>query len=346
MISDKVHEKRLLKKDVVIVTDYYDNGSAKERSSDHSRADDVKSGVILAKKYYMHGKLLHQETEFNPGMLYSFIFPKTDDGKVQCPNCGGTGEDAVFSDGCPYCGAFYNMEYQSELLGGREHSDYVVQERKNLLFPLILIMLVCMSVGSFITVTTGRTSTIFDYGKGALIGAIVGGIIYLIYAASKSKSALTSKEIRKKYEQDLVMTRFKNDLSANGLTMSSFANNLNLGLRDYYFGSESEETKNIIDFDVLDYRGQNLIRQDGKVLVSTDLSIRLVSGDGEKVWADEQVKRVRLIKSAKAGVKQKAGLNITKCPYCGASIDLTERKCSYCGTPFLYERPLNIDSVT
>ncbi len=101
-----------------------------------------------------------------------------------------------------------------------------------------------------------------------------------------------------------------------------------------------------IDHGLLMKAVQNLIRQDGKVLVSTDLSIRLVSGDGEKVWAEESLKRVRLIKSEKAGVKQRAGLNITKCPYCGASIDLTERKCSYCGTPFLYERPLNIDSVT
>ena len=50
MISDKVQEQRLRQKNTVIVTDYYDNGAARTRSSDHTKADDVRSGVILAKK--------------------------------------------------------------------------------------------------------------------------------------------------------------------------------------------------------------------------------------------------------------------------------------------------------
>ena len=68
MISDKVQEQRLRQKNTVIVTDYYDNGAARTRSSDHTKADDVRSGVILAKKYFLRGKMVHQETEFNPGM--------------------------------------------------------------------------------------------------------------------------------------------------------------------------------------------------------------------------------------------------------------------------------------
>ena len=321
MISDKVHEQRLQKKDALIETDYYDRGAVRIRRSDHTKTDDVNSGVILKKKYYMHGKLMHQETEFNPGMLYSFIFPATEDGRVQCPNCGGIGEDALFADGCPYCGAFYNMDYQKELPGGRDHSDYVVQERKGLLLPLVLIMAVCIVAGMIITVTTGRTSTVFDYGKGALIGGIAGGVIYLIYSGMKYRASLTSKEVKKKHEQDIVMERFLRDLQANG-------------------------TRNIIDFDVLDYRGQNLTAQDGKVYVTTDVSIRLVSGEKDKVWSDETVKRIRLKKSGHAGLHQKAGLNLVKCPFCGASIDLQAKRCSYCGTAFLYERPLNIESVS
>ena len=331
MISDKVQEQRLRQKNTVIVTDYYDNGAARTRSSDHTKADDVRSGVILAKKYFLRGKMVHQETEFNPGMLYSFVFPVLDNGQIRCPNCGGTGENALFEEGCPYCGAYYNMEYQSELLGSRDHSDYVIEERKVILIPLLLIM------------------TVFDYGKGALIGGIIGGLVFLCYAVHKYRAALTQQEITKKREQDVILTRFHRDLAANGLTMGEFANCLNLGLRDYYFGSESSETRNIIDFDVLDYRGQNLTSQDGKVYITTDVSIRLVSaensGEKEKVWSDEAVKRIRMRKSDRAGTGQKGGLNIVKCPYCGASIDLTARRCSYCGTAFLYERPLNIESV-
>lgn len=346
MISDKVHEQRLQKKNAVIVTYYYDQGAVKIRSSDYSKAENVRSGVILAKKYYLDEKMLHQETEFNPSLLYSFVFPALEDGRVQCPNCGGVGEDALFSDGCPYCGAFYNMDYQTELPGSREHNDYVLQEKKSLLFPLVLIMAVCIAVGTFITATTGRTSTVFDYGKGALIGGIVGGVIYLLYSAGKNRAALTLEEISKKNAQDIVLRRFLSDLQENGLTMATFFNNLNLGLRDYYFGSDSDETKNIIDFDVLDYRDQNLARQDGKVYVSTDVFIRLVSEDKGRIWSDETVKRIRMKKSEQSGIVQKAGVNIVKCPFCGSSIDLQAKRCSYCGTAFLYERPLNIESVS
>ncbi len=346
MVNDKIHEQRLKKMDVVISTDYFDNGSSKTRCSDHSRSDDVSSGVILAKKYFLHGKLLHQETEFNPGLLYSFVFPTLENGKVRCPNCGGIGENALFSEGCPYCGAFYNMEYQSELLGRRDHSDYVIQEQKGPFLPLIMIIAVCMFAGMFYTVTTGRTSTIFDYGKGALIGSIIGAVIYLIYSANKSKAALTSKEIKKKHEQDIILERFQRDLKENSLTMSAFANNLNLELRDYYFGSDTDKTRNIIDFDILDYRGQNLFKQDNYVFINTDISIRLISRDEEKICVEEANKRIRLKKSKNAGLTTRAGLNITKCPYCGASIDMTTKKCSYCGTTFSYERPLYIDNIS
>ena len=346
MISDTLHERRLKLRDAAIVTDYYDNGAVKSRSSDHTRTDDVTSGVILAKKYYLHGELLHQETEFNPGMLYSFVFPQTQDGKIKCPNCGGVGENALFADGCPYCGAFYNMQYQSETLGKNEHSDYVIARRTRLLLPPVLILAVSIAIGMFMTVSTGRTATIFDYGKGAILGAAAGGLIYLVYAAFRSRAALTSEEMRKKHEQDLVLERFRKDLADHDLTVDTFVNCLSLGLRDYYYGSESEETADIIDFDILNYRDQQCILQDGNIYVNTGISIRYVRTDGEKIWSKETQKRIRLKKSGHTGQGAKAGLNITTCPYCGASIDLTAKKCSYCGTAFVYERVLCVESVS
>ena len=132
----------------------------------------------------------------------------------------------------------------------------------------------------------------------------------------------------------------------NALTMDTFVNCLCLGLRDYYYGSESEKTADITDFDILGYRDQQCMMQDRNVYVTTDVSVRFVRTDGEKVWSKETQKRIRLKKSAHGGQGAKAGLNITTCPYCGASIDLVEKKCSYCGTAFAYERALNIESVS
>ena len=346
MISDKAQEARLRNKNAVVETDYYDNGSAKVRRSDHTRTDDVVSGVILAKKYFLNGDLAHQETEFNPGMLYSFVFPVLSSGEVQCPNCGGTGENALFADGCPYCGAFYNMQYQTEELARRNHSDYVLAERKSLLLPLILIMSVSILAGVLIFMTTGRTSTPFDFAKGVLIGAIAGGLIYLAYSIFRSRTSLTSEEVRKKREQDITLERFREGLTENGLTMGEFVNSLNLGLRDHYFGSEADDTQNIIDFDVLDYRDQQIFRQEGKVYAQVDAAIRLVSADDGKVNSNETVKRIRMRKSDRTGPALKAGMNIVSCPFCGAAIDLATGSCSYCKTPFRHDRPLNIEKVT
>ena len=346
MISDKLHEQRLRDKDAVIVTDYFDGGSTKRRSSDHSSADDIRAGVILAKKYYLHGKLRHQETEFNPGMVYSYVFPALEDGTVQCPNCGAVGTDALFSEGCPYCGAFYNMDYQSEVPGARDHSDYVTDRRKTLLLPCLLIMAVCIAVGILLAVATSRTATLFDYGKGVLLGALVGGAICFVVGYSRSKVTLTTAEMKKKQKQDRVLGTFRKDLEENGLSMGTFFNSLNLGLRDHYFGSDSEDARDVIDFDVLDYRGQKLEQRDGAVTVTTDVKLRLIRGDEDRVWSKESVKRIRLRRSAGTAPQRRAGLNITACPYCGASIDLSAKRCSYCGTAFLYDRPLNIEKVS
>ena len=345
MISDKVQEQRLRQKDTVIVTDYYDNGAARTRSSDHSKTDDVQAGVILAKKYILGGRLVHQETEFNPGMLYSFVFPVLDNGQIRCPNCGGTGENALFEEGCPYCGAYYNMEYQSELLGSRDHSDYVIEERKVLLLPLLVIMAVFIALGIGLSLLTGRTATVFDYGKGALIGGIIGGLVFLCYAVHKYRAALTQQEITKKREQDVILTRFHRDLAANGLTMGEFANCLNLGLRDYYFGSDSEQTRDVVDFDVLEYRDQQVSSGEGEIYVTADVRLRLVSAEEEQIRSEIRHKRIRMKKGHSAGLHMRPGMNITTCPYCGASVDLTSRRCTYCGTAFLFERPLNMERV-
>ena len=50
MISDKVQEQRLRQKNTVIVTDYYDNGAARTRSSDHTKADDVRSTLQVSRR--------------------------------------------------------------------------------------------------------------------------------------------------------------------------------------------------------------------------------------------------------------------------------------------------------
>ncbi len=330
----------------VIVTDFHDGGSLKVRSTDHERMDDVQAGVILAKRYRIGGKIRHQETEFNPGMIYSYVFPKLQDGSVRCANCGGTGANALFSNGCPYCGAYYNMDYQTEIPGAREHSDHVTKERRAPIGLYLLIAAGAIALGILLSVMTSRTRTVFDYGKGVLLGGIAGGVICFLIGLARRKTDLSAEELRKKSDEENVLQRFRKDLTENGLSPGTFISCLNLGLRDYYFGSDTDDARNVIDFDILDYSGQKLEKRDGKAFVSTDIRIRLVYADEDRVWSEESEKQVLMRKSENPGPERKGGLNITSCPYCGASIDLYRKRCSYCGTEFLYERPLNIEKVT
>ena len=346
MITDRVHEARLQKAGAVIVTDFHDGGKLKVRSTDHGRMDDVYAGVILAKSYRIGGKVLRQETEFNPGMIYSYVFPALKDGSVKCGNCGAVGTNALFSEGCPYCGAFYNMDYQTEIPGAREHGDAVTRKKKTPAALFLLIAAGCIAAGILLSVMTSRTANLFDYIKGAVLGGIAGGVICLIISLTRQKTTLSAEEVQKKREEDAALQRFRKDLEENGLSMAAFAGCLNLGLRDYYFGSDTDETRDVIDFDILDYSDRKLEKQDGKVIVSTGVRIRLVYARQDRVWSEECEKRVLMRKGENPGPERKGGLNITSCPYCGASIDLAAKRCSYCKTAFLYDRPLNIEKVS
>ena len=71
--TERPQEKRLRRYGLQLITSFWDEHTVRRRASDGSVRDDIKSGVILNKKYYRQGKLLHTETMFSPLMQYSFV---------------------------------------------------------------------------------------------------------------------------------------------------------------------------------------------------------------------------------------------------------------------------------
>ena len=180
-----------------------------------------------------------------------------------------------------------------------------------------------------------------------MILILVEALICLFFLQAQSMRAYLIREVIRRPD-DSIDNILISQVSGS---RSGFANlvrvllPLNLGLRDYYFGSDSEQTRDVVDFDVLEYRDQQVSSGEGETYVTAGVRLRLVSAEGEQIRSEIRQKRIRMKKGHSAGLHMRPGLNISTCPYCGASVDLTSRLCTYCGPAFLFERPLNMEQV-
>ena len=338
MYIRRKHDERLRAKDIIVQTEYQDQGRLKIRRSDRKVEDDVVSGVILDKKYYLRQALRHQETEFNPGILYSFVFPTLDGGLVLCPNCGGVGEAKGFSDGCPYCGSYYNLEYDAEDRGSRSHSDYV-NYTKDRVLPMVLSILTCVAVVLLITLTSGRTLRPFDFIKGLAAGFLGGAALGFGWIYLRSKGGITDADRQKKARQECELQQLKECLKAAGSSMSEYTNSLVYELEAYFYG-DRQENADVIDFDLLDYLSYSVsddvaapLQVDAKVLVRV---VRFRSG---RLRKEEQILSAALQRNESKHQHLKPGTNFRSCPNCGASLDITQTHCSFCGASIKNESP-------
>ena len=346
MVYESLHAKRLQKTEVRVLTEYYDGGTTKRRNSDGSACDDVISGVILDKKYTLDGRDALCETEFNPGILYSFVFPETSDGQLQCPNCGAVSSRKDFAEGCPYCGAASNLEYAERRAGERDHADYVVHRPMYLILRLLLC--VCIGVGLCLPITllASRTAFAMDYVKGIFIGVFLGFALFLLRQYVLSKIDIRGYERTKQQRQSRLLQTFQNDLATAGLSLQAFHNGLSIELDQYFYGSKDPLLQAVVDYDILDFRDRHFSGGADKLQICTDVQLRTVSvRDGELV-SESAWWQVTLQREDKAAALQlHEGINIIECPNCGAKLSVENTHCLYCGTPIAYKRPFSLTSI-
>ena len=335
--TEKAREERLADRGITILTEYKDGDAVRQRRSDHSTEDDVASGVILDKQYFRGGKRVLQETEFNPGIRYTYQFPRLKDGRLSCPNCGAAAEDVRFRSGCPYCGSFYNLEYDRKDLGTQAHTNYAVKDK-----PPIGLALLCFlpsaAVCMLLFYLLGRTHTVFDLLKGLLLGLIIGGLLFLILLHRRNANAITQEGLAKKQRQDQLLPRFIGDLERLGFSLSEFVNLLNGELTRYLLSASEDQGPAVIDFDVLDYREQTVDLKKRELDLLLDL--RLIYDDGNALSSREGEWRARLQCREVHNAVIRPGTNVLSCPNCGASVDLTAERCPNCGTETAWQSPL------
>lgn len=326
MLVEEIKEKRLKENKINIKTIFKDGNNILERNTDNSKNDTIKDGIILEKDYYQNGVLVKKENVFDSRMSFAYIFHG--DEKYTCKNCGKTGILSDFASGCPYCNTNYNMDYHFKELGNKNNYDMAIKSHKYLWIILIIILLLSSCVTYLYITSTSRTMYFFDILKivvGAiLITLIIFSIVYYIDTLLILPSVKKSKESSNKRQDE-----FWHSMNYTIEEKTKFFNAINYALREFYY---SDDNKNVIDFDIIDYNSFDKIWKAQNLYVIIEMDIRIVSLIDNKIVSKLETKKFRF-KRYKIDQELKGGTNLIKCHKCNSSIDINKNECDYCGTP-------------
>lgn len=328
MVTETAQEERLKKYDINIKTKYKVNDNVLERNTDNSKNDNIINGIRLEKAYYCHGQLLKKENIFDSRILYTY--ESTNDEFI-CKNCGNKGTLEEFDAGCPYCHSNYNIDFVNKELGNKHYYDLIMSDKSYLKKTFIITLIFSFIITIFYVLPNSRTFYFFDIlkilGGTVVISLILFLIFYYLDAVILLPSIKNKKEIQNNKQKE-----FWNQMENEGIEKNKFYNNFNYNLRKYYYSSKNP---NIIDYDIIDYNDFKSSYENNNLYVTVNVDVRIVRFDNNKIISKIENKSYYLKKND-ITKELKGEINYIKCPSCGASVDATKTKCSYCGTEYNY----------
>lgn len=331
MINSKFQSEKLKKIGIVIETKYKTDSGIAIRTSNNSKRDDVVKGIIIEKNYYKNGILLKKENYFDSRILYTFSFDKDYNKSFTCSNCGKVSSIDECEDGCPYCGTFYNIEYEYKDLGNKYYYDLSMNDSKYVLKTCIVDVLFSFTFSFLYFVRTSRTFLLFDFAKIIIATLLFSSILFFVFYYANAFFILPFVK-RKKQRSNEIQKAFWNKMSDYNIDKSSFYNNFNYDLQQYFYAKSKDS---IIDYDIIDYNSfEELNNKDG-LSVKVNFDVRIVKYEKNKIISRTETKQC-ILKKNDSYNKLNAGTNIMNCPKCGASIDVTNEKCNYCGFEINY----------
>ena len=338
MVVEERHETRLKDFGINIKTKFKDGDRILERNTDHSKDDNVESGIILEKDYYRNGLLLRKENLFDSRMIYSYVFPK--DSEFVCKNCGNKSKLSDFQISCPYCHTSYNMEYKKKELGSKHYYDLTIKSKRYIITTYIIDFIISFIITAVYILDTSRTFYLFDMLK-ILVGAVL--ISFILFYVFYYLDALIILPGIKKYKESInkKQEKFFDEMNYNEDDKTKFFNNINYALRQYYY---SDREKNVIDYDIIDYNSFKKDIDNNITYVEVNMDIRVVSFVNNKINSSRSNITYRFKKIDKSK-ELKEGVNLIECPNCGSSIKVTSEKCDYCGTEIDSYQEWYLDTV-
>ena len=351
-VSEKAQSGRLRRLGVSIQTDFWENHQIRTRTSDHTEDEDVNNGIIIQKRYYKDGRLDRTEKDFSPLMMYTYLGGDVLEGSLTCPNCGYRGEKELFTNGCPYCGTVYNVEYAGREEGCQFFADRNVKNPWLYAKAFLICLAVCLPFSFFIVRSTGRTFFFFDKLKALLFGFLPALLLSYIYYVGNA--FVITRRAEEKYEKQTELIRwFQKKMKELGIPVSTFYNNLLSELAHLFYTDTEDGAKTVmpedadrqavIDMDVLEYRDFSI--RDGKQGqpdISVSVNLRKVFLKRDRIHSKEETFSVTMRENRIVQDELHPGVNVICCRNCGASIDVTREKCDFCGTRINYLQRLYI----
>lgn len=328
-ITDQEHYKRLNDLGIVLKTNYLDQGSIHSISTDGIFNDNIKSGIRVEKDYIKNNKIIYKTTDFDSRIEYSYIKSEEESKEITCPNCGNPGHVKDFLDGCPYCGTYYNINYKYKELGSKKNYDQILKNNTYRVITFLIDVIFSMLIVYLYIRLTGRTFNQYDVFKIIVGGIVLSLMLYFVFYTLDACIILLPIKIYKSIQNKNQISFWK----STKLDKNKFYNNLNYELKKYFY---SDENKDIIDYDILDYIKFESIAEDNAFIVNTTLNVRLIKYKDDVLLPFNNTIVVSLKKINNQPYNLNEGKNIISCPKCGASIDVSKNKCKYCGYLYNY----------
>lgn len=327
LVSDNYHQKKLNENNINIKTKYIVDSNVLERNTDNSKNDDVNKGMIIKKEYYRNKILIYTQKFFDSRIEYTFISKELENKPFTCENCGMKSKIKNFIDGCPYCGTSYNIDYTDKDLGSKYHYDLVLRSNKYKIVTAIVDLIISM-IFSFIFIKfTSRTFNSYDISKIFIYGFILSVILYYFFYLMDAYIILGPIKKYKEKENEKQM----NFWETTKIDKKTFFNNLNYELKKKYYSM-----KNIIDYDILDYTNLDYYKNNDNEYISIKANLRIVFLKNNKIKS-KYITDTYILKYIKDDIIiLKDGANLIRCHNCGASIDVNNNSCKYCGSKLKY----------
>lgn len=322
-ISDNIQDKKLQQYHINIKTKYIVGNKILERNTNNSKNDDIKGGIRCEKNYYINNALSHTEKEFDSRIEYTFISSNLSMTEYTCPNCGMTSKLNELMDGCPYCKTYYNIDYIDKVLGSKYHYDHILKSNTYRIVTAIVDIIVSLFLSFLFIKTTSRTFNNYDITKVFIYGIVLALILYYFFYLLDAYIVLGPIKRYKKRQNQKQIDFWKQ----TNINKTVFFNNLNYGIRKYYYTQN-----NIIDYDILDYLEFRDYKANGNMYVEVLAEVRIVYFNNNRL-VSKTIKDKYLMRKNEHGIlKLDNGVNVIKCSNCGASISATKGECDYCHT--------------
>lgn len=322
LISDGLMKKKLNDNKINIKTKYIVGNKILERNTGDSVNDDIVKGIRCEKQYYINSVLKRIEKKFDSRIEYTFVSLNMQ-GDYTCPNCGANGQLKNFIDGCPYCGTYYNMDYIDKDLGSKYHYDRVLRNTSYRVITGIIDLIISLVLTFVFIKLTSRTFNSYDISKIFIYGFILSLILYYFFYILDAYVVLGPI---KRYK-DRMNQKQRDFWNRTKIDKQRFFNNLNYEVNKMY-----ANINNVIDYDILDYLEFIDINKNNNLYVKVKADVRIVYYKNNMIKSKYKDEVFVLKKNSDEVLSLNEGVNILKCPNCGASIDAKLGHCEFCHT--------------